>query len=284
MSDRIYKVLKKSAPEQAAIFYKANIRTIDSYCSSVAKIGSHFYGISPDFSSDGDMLEDQINAEVYPFILKHRDNPAIKILAGTDSFDQFPVALFVEPILKNSTIAEPLDFEAIFRRQVAEIVSAWKENANGFKNTFDIFAQSVCEFAGNTNSATYKNTFEAIQKNMLPPPPALSEDEVWECGSDTTERLAAFLRIANVLQKIKKPGNLKGADEWGELIDEMKNLFGVLMSLYVYVSGFFIIKELIPLFVEERFFKRRIIIIFRLPAGKARVAVEHYKPLFYGLS
>lgn len=41
MSSRIYKVLEKDAPEQAANFYKANIKTLDAYCSSVAKMGAH---------------------------------------------------------------------------------------------------------------------------------------------------------------------------------------------------------------------------------------------------
>ena len=41
MSDRIYKVLKKKAPEQAAQFFKSNIKTLDSYCNSVAKTGAH---------------------------------------------------------------------------------------------------------------------------------------------------------------------------------------------------------------------------------------------------
>ena len=31
MSDRIYKVLRSEAPEQAAIFHKANIKTLDGY-------------------------------------------------------------------------------------------------------------------------------------------------------------------------------------------------------------------------------------------------------------
>ena len=47
MYGRIYKALKEKAPESVADFYKANIKTLDSYCASIAKQGSHFYGISP---------------------------------------------------------------------------------------------------------------------------------------------------------------------------------------------------------------------------------------------
>ena len=56
MSSRIYKVLKSECPEEAANFYKANIKTLDSYCASVAKQGCHFYGISPDFIQDDEKI------------------------------------------------------------------------------------------------------------------------------------------------------------------------------------------------------------------------------------
>ena len=51
MSSRIYKVLKEKAPEQAKDFYKANIKTLDSYCSAVAKMGAHLFQMSSFFTT-----------------------------------------------------------------------------------------------------------------------------------------------------------------------------------------------------------------------------------------
>lgn len=254
MSDRIYKVLKKSAPEQAAVFYKANINTIDSYCNSVAKEGSRFFGISPDFTSDNDALKELVNAQVYPFILKHRDNQAIKTLVGTKGFDKFPVELFVNPVLNNSTIAEPLDFPAIFRRQISEVVKAWNENCHGFECAANELAGVLNHFDGNRDTSTFKKAFAVIAENELPRNPRLSEDDVWNCDEQALNKLEKYLRSIIVFKKINKPGALK-CDEsikesWKKAIDDMKRIWDVLLSLCVYLAGFPTIKELIPLFVE----------------------------------
>src|SRR5574344_1354551 len=74
MSDKIYKVLKQKAPEQASVFFNANIKTLDSYCNSVAKTGAHLYGITPDFTQDDDLINQQVYNMALPFILENRDN------------------------------------------------------------------------------------------------------------------------------------------------------------------------------------------------------------------
>ena len=78
MSDRIFKVLKKDAPEEAANFYKANIKTLDSYCNTVAKLGCRFYGLSPDFTQDDNAVFSAVSRQVIPCIVKHRGNEAMK--------------------------------------------------------------------------------------------------------------------------------------------------------------------------------------------------------------
>ena len=65
MSSRIYKVLKEKAPKKAQDFYKANIKTIDSYCNSVAKMGCNLYGIAPDFAQDENTVQTNIENKNY---------------------------------------------------------------------------------------------------------------------------------------------------------------------------------------------------------------------------
>ena len=246
MSDRIYKVLRSKAPEQAAIFHKANIKTLDSYCSSVARVGSHFYGISPDFTSDEEKLKEQINAQAYPFILKHRDNKGIKKIAGATRFDELSTELFVEPIIKNSTIAEPIDFEANFRMQTKEIAKTWQDTVKRFESAINDLEQSVIQFEGN-KSTTYQKIAAVLQDTELPATPELSSDDVWNSNIADIE---TYLRCAKKYKDLKKPSNLKGADEWKEIIDEIKNLLPTLLSIYNCVAGFYIVRELIPLFQE----------------------------------
>ena len=247
MSDRIYNVLRDSAPEQAAIFHKTNINTLDGYCASVARLGSHFYGVSPDFTSDEKKLMEQIKAQAYPFILKHRDNIGIKMVAGTTQFDELCSELFVKPILYNSTITEPLDFEKTFRFQNKVIADAWNEQSAKFSDIITTLEQSVSQFEGNRETPTYKKIAELFDSTELPSKPSISMDDVW--NSDVSN-IEMFLKSAKIFNGLKKPSNLKGADGWGDIIDEIRNLFPLLMSIYNYVASFYIVKELIPLFVE----------------------------------
>ncbi len=246
MSDRIYKVLRSEAPEQAAIFHKANIKTLDGYCSSVAKVGSHFYGISPDFTSDEEKLAEQVKAQAYPFILKHRDNKGIKKIAGATRFDELSTELFVDPILENSTIAEPIDFEANFRLQTKEIAATWQDTVKRFDSAVNDLKLGVIEFEGN-KSTKYQQVAVVFQNTELPETPGLSSDDVWNSNFADIE---TYLRSAKNFNELKKPGTLKGAEGWGEIIEEIKKHLSTLLSVYNCVAGFYIVKELIPLFQE----------------------------------
>ena len=247
MSDRIYKVLSKSAPEQAALFYKANIKTLDSYCGSVAKIGSHFYGISPDFTPDEVSLRAQVEAQSLPFILKHRDNEAVKKLVGTTTMDGIANNLFVEPMLENSTIAEPLNFEVCFRKQTEEIAAAWETHTRLFEDTVHNLSSEVMQFAGNTGSKTYQAISDVFMQNSLPEIPSFTSEDIW---NGNTDDIKIYLEAAKAFKAIKKPGTLKGAEGWKEMIEAIGEEFALLASVYTYAAGFYLIEQLIPLFVE----------------------------------
>ena len=128
MSTRIYKVLKEKVKDQADNFYKANIRTLDSYCNSIAKMGAHYFGISPDYTQDDDLIKQKVIALALPFILEHKNNDAIKKLVDTKNYQKTTTELFVNSILYNSTIVSELDFEADFNRQKEAVINEWNKS------------------------------------------------------------------------------------------------------------------------------------------------------------
>lgn len=248
MSDRIYKVLKKNAPEQAANFYKANIKTLDSYCNSVAKIGAHLYGMSPDFTQDDASIYNQAYQKALPFILKHRDNFAIKELVNTKDYAQIANELFVNPILKNSTIAEPIDFESAFKKQISEILNKWQATV---KITNDLLNQLVgvySTFEGNAKTKFIEAIKNAVETNEIPGPVTLTEEQVINSDSHEIEEYAS---IVNDIAYISQAGARGDAVQpLKDVLNELRNYTGTLVSICNYVSGFNLIAGLLPLLTD----------------------------------
>ena len=139
MYGRIYQAIKDD-PQAAQDFHKANIKTLDSYCSSVAKLGSHFYGISPDFTVDNDSVKKQMSVMAMEFMIDHKENEALKKISGTKDLSQIAEELFVTPLIALSTVSNPLDFESILEEQTAFIIEAWKKESSLWKDAVNIFS------------------------------------------------------------------------------------------------------------------------------------------------
>lgn len=127
MNARIYKRLSEVCKDKAKDFYKANIKTIDSYCSQVAKLGCNSYGISPDFSLD----DDEINQKVYDlalqFLLKYRDDPVFAQTSSGKQYDKIAQELLVDYANKYTDIVHDIDWERYFDIQLQYIKRAWSE-------------------------------------------------------------------------------------------------------------------------------------------------------------
>ncbi len=250
MSDRIYKVLKEKAPQQAANFYKANIKTLDAYCNTIAKAGAHFYGISPDYSMDDDTIQTQVNELALPFILEHRDNEAIKILVKTNSFDEISKQLFAEPILNNSTVATPIDFDDKIEKQVKEVCREWYKTSEELVHIFSSMA-STFENAADANRKSkiyisYEQLFSQENLDSIPEIPVLEEQNIYdENYADAENYFKYFSRL-----EIKKPGNAKGFDGMSAAIDSFRTELEKLSAIYNYIYGFRYVKKILPLMKE----------------------------------
>ncbi len=247
MSSRIYKVLKEKAPKKAQDFYKANIKTIDSYCNSVAKMGCNLYGIAPDFAQDENAVQTNIENLALPFILEHRDSPAIKALVKTKDYAQITNELFVEPFMSDSTISEPIDFEKGLQLQKEEIIRAWKKVS---QKNIDIFSQlcHACnDFEGNSE-LQFMITLRALLDDALPEIPILTMEQIESSNSRAIEDFT--LAIKKVADISLKGAPRKGGDELKEIIRTLRSESESLVSICNYVSGYSITKELTVLLAE----------------------------------
>lgn len=246
MSARIFKVLKQKAPEQAVNFFKANIKTLDSYCNSVAKMGAHFYGITPDFTQD-DSIGTQIQQLALPFILKNRDNEAIKILVNSDEFEKKAMEIFVEPILENSTVAEPIDFDASTENQIKAVLEAWKNLGSKVQEAIHQFEKAYSDFDGNRNTKYILAIKSILEENGLPEFPELSEDDI---KNSNEQKFLPYLQFLSEICRISQTGAPKNAEELKETHNEIKKITPKIASLVDYIPSYRLMKSLVPLLKE----------------------------------
>lgn len=134
MKSRIFTTLREAAQNGNELakkavenFNNAQIMTLDSYCASVARQGAHLYGIKPDFTQDKDSAEDNILKTALPFLLKNRDNLAVRMLAEKYSFEAIAQKFFSDTVQKYSSVANPIDFKKDLLKQKDAAITAWRK-------------------------------------------------------------------------------------------------------------------------------------------------------------
>lgn len=242
MSSRIYKVLKESAPEAAKDFYKANIKTIDSYCASVAKMGSRYYGISPDFSVDADAVLQKANEIALPFLLNHKDERVIQNLIGTKNYDEIADEMFVKPICYNSTIAEPIDFEKTISLQKEEIKRVWNERCKKILNGIDSLHSAYEAYDGNKNTKFLVSISEFLETE-IPEIPEITDKMLDNSDSSLCEN---FKDSFSLLYKERLSAN----DEIKDCVRNLRDTITKLDEIIAFVQTYKNLLEIIPYFKE----------------------------------
>ncbi|MEE1182175.1 MAG: UvrD-helicase domain-containing protein [Treponema sp.] len=252
MSARIYKVLKKHNPAKAADFYKANIKTIDSYCNGVAKMGCHYYGVSPDFTQNDEELKKSVYAMALPYILEHRNNEAIKALVTVGSFDDVAKELFVDPVLANSTVAEPIDFDAMFHKQVQEIVARWNNCIKETDGKIAEIQKGFLALGGNVNRTSksyeaYNAVFGPESDFEIPEPVEVRAEDVESCN---IEDIKNYILAVKTVATLKCPSGKGIVDLKVFTVPLQKELFPQLCNIFTFIYGYRYTKSLIPLLKE----------------------------------
>ncbi len=248
MSSRIYSVLKAKSPEQAKLFYKASIKTFDSYCTSVARTGSHYYGVSPEFTQDKDKIISFMKSRALPFILKNRDNEAIKALVSTKDYGQMAEELFIKPILEASTIAQPIDFNEALNNQIDEVVAKAEKEITETNRLISSLYSAEKAYDGNMTA-----TFKAFQENLsteIPSIKKITREEVLD--GDYRKLLQYVLAVSKITQKLPSGKGCDEIKEWCKKIrahvpSNLATDSSDLASIVNFIAGIRYIKLLIPL-------------------------------------
>lgn len=245
MYGRIYKTLHDADPSTVNEFHKANIKTLDSYCDSIARQGAHFWGISPSFTIDKDSINELVASKALPFILSHKDNKAIQAIVKTKNFDEIASGLFVEPILNNSTITQPLDFDHTLERQRKIVADVWDNLCNACLDEYDTVAKSFEDYEGNKSGKFMTNLSDALGKE-IPENPRLDENYFEKADTSAMEEFADFL---NSLAYLNRTGT-RNLGELKESLDRLRELTDNLYPLISFVSSGPLTKEILPLMKE----------------------------------
>lgn len=242
MNSRIYAELSKAIPEKAKDFYKANIKTLDSYCSQVARLGCHYYGISPDFVIDDATIKARVESMALPFILKNRDNEAIKVLVETKEFDVIASQLFAQSILENSTVAEKIDFKTTLMAQYKVIESEWNKICSELLKAYESMKAAFENYPGNKKTNYFTNLSSILENEPIEIPAVNFNEPI---SKERTEFISYFKSIADV-----NKSSAKGIDDIKEIHDCIRRLVDNLNSVENYLYGTQYVDQLIPLFEE----------------------------------
>ncbi|MDR0760809.1 MAG: UvrD-helicase domain-containing protein [Treponema sp.] len=204
MYSRIYSLLaarrdNERARKAVGEFHKARILTLDSFCAAVARTASSRYGISPDFSSDNQRVRELAMDAALPFVLAHRDNPALQVIIADRKIRTVAKELFADTVLEYSPISRPPDLGRFIRRQYAELLTQWNRKTAEAAGLIAGIREELSEM-GNATAKLHR----ALQDFFTTPPPEIPDIAplLEAAGNDATLRgnIAGYFAWLNRLQ------------------------------------------------------------------------------------
>ncbi|GHV88029.1 ATPase AAA [Spirochaetia bacterium] len=240
MYSRIYGLLAEQqdngrARQAIAEFHKAHIMTLDSFCSGIARTAAPRYGISPDFVSDNPAVRELAVDAALPFVLAHRDNPALQTLMADRKIRTVAEELFAETVLQYSPISSPLDFNAFIEKQNAEILRQWKLKTEETQSLVGVIAHELGQIV-KTSGVLYTNLKNCFANPVPAAPdiaPLLHNDSNDRNVVSLREQISGYFAWLNELKSVSLAG--RHAAEFTiikENLKELKNrLYGELESI-----------------------------------------------------
>ena len=265
MYQRIYKTLYKISQEEpeneranlaVKNFSEARIQTLDSYCTSILKNASRFYGIRPDFSVDDDECANQAYKLALPFLLNNRKNKAIiELISNSFSIEKIAQELFANTIIYHSNIAYPINFSSLLGKQIQITKDEWTKITQEIDSSIQQIIYKTENFEGKPINFIQALT-EVFQNNIFDKAPEF--DSLLEFFKSQDEIAPINLELKNYLDKIilvlkiKLPGNTKNeiAIELKEKVKELRIKFSKLCSIASFIANYKIPALIYPLLNE----------------------------------
>ncbi|HNY22007.1 MAG TPA: UvrD-helicase domain-containing protein [Treponemataceae bacterium] len=140
MYGRIYATLRDTdhvrSQEAALGFSAANVKTIDSFCNSVARNACRKYGVSPDFAIDDAGALELAESLALPFFLENRKAPAIGHFLRRYTQQELASSLFANTVVRHSPVSAPLDFDAFLELQKRTVATLFAKDAREIRAAF----------------------------------------------------------------------------------------------------------------------------------------------------
>jgi ATP-dependent helicase/nuclease subunit A len=148
MYKRIYALLQEKAENKTGIaaqrarealdnFIKARIQTLDSYSASIVRQCAPRYGISPDFHIDQGRCRDIALELSYPFLISHRNHPAIEILYSGNGPNNIAVNIFAHFLQNYSEIDKLSGFSSDIKKQFDILCVEWEKLSSELKKMLE---------------------------------------------------------------------------------------------------------------------------------------------------
>ena len=195
MYSRIYQTLKKfsldervpakerkNAQEAVKDFANVHIQTLDSYCGGVVRQAANRYGIKPDFSTGSNDSSKNIQNLALPFVLKHRNNPAILYFSESGKLEDFANDFFAKVVTSYTSLADGENpFSKYLPIQVKQIIKNWnyyicgKRPADNFEpmakpigTYIDEIVTLINEFELEEKASEFKNIKKIFTEGQIP--------------------------------------------------------------------------------------------------------------------
>ncbi|MDR3335912.1 MAG: UvrD-helicase domain-containing protein [Treponema sp.] len=192
MYSRIFSLLAEHqdnsrAREAVREFHKAHIMTLDAFSAGIARTASTRFGISPDFASDNNGVQELAVNAALPFVLAHRDNPALQALIADRKIRIVAEELFAETVINYSPLSSPLNFDDFMQKQNEELRKQWKSKTKEVSSLLDVIFQEFRSLT-KTGSVFYKNLKERLDAPMPETPNIASLLQVSNNNTSSKER------------------------------------------------------------------------------------------------
>ncbi|MDR2741321.1 MAG: UvrD-helicase domain-containing protein [Treponema sp.] len=236
MYSRIYAFLADRRDNERARkgieeFHKARILTMDAFSAAVARTASSRYGISPDFTSDNQGVRELAMDTALPFVLAHRDNPALQAIIADRKIRIVAEELFADTVLRHSPISRPPDFGGFILRQHEEILRQWNSKTAEAAGIVSVIREEL----GGVTKKTIK-LYTVLQDLFKIPPPEKPDIAplLENTGSNAAVRrnITEYFSWLNRLQSVNL--NVGGSREFAVITESIKEL----RELYEAIGSF----------------------------------------------
>ncbi|MCL1959262.1 MAG: UvrD-helicase domain-containing protein [Spirochaetes bacterium] len=226
-------------------FVHARIQTLDSYSASIVKQCALRYGISPDFIIDQERCRRLALEVSYPFLITHRNNPAIKMLYSANNPNGIVCNIFADTLFNYSRIDKQQDSASDIKKQFDYLCAEWEKYCNELKAILEetesiLFENNALLPAlvpvmekfkgGRIKILKYSDIREYLDQALASPPESVIKKTE---SSPIRKTMIAFLYFLSSINDISLREGKRSDNPVKDNVKKIRELFNPLASLVI---------------------------------------------------